>query len=136
MPKWFWDPFLTSPGVDFGSIFEPVGLNFGLLGASWDHLGPTFWVFLLHVFFNRFLLISRVPESPSAAWVTYLWGHHKTTLRQLNCSQTLGKTTFRQNGVFRGRWERGIRGEVPSPLRPRVGLGWWAWGYAEGQGMT
>ena len=55
-----------------------------------------------------------------------VWEHYKTTLWQLNCSQTLGKTTFQQNIVFQAQWERGFRGEValtPKGLALGCGLG-------------
>ena len=47
-----------------GPLLAYLGLMLAILsqlGPYVGHLGPTFWVFLLHVFFNRFLLISRVP---------------------------------------------------------------------------
>ena len=61
MPKWFWDPFLNSPRVDFGGTFGPVGLNFGLLVPSWSISAHLFQIYCSIYFFNNLLLISRVP---------------------------------------------------------------------------
>ncbi len=57
--------------VDFAGVFGFPEPNFDLLGAPWEHLGPTLDdLFGVRVFFKQFLMISRGPKSKYGVMAT------------------------------------------------------------------
>ena len=108
-PMWLSVASLGRPAEDQGDLLELIGVG----------LNPR-------QIFIDFGVSERSQTEGSAAWATKLWCYGKTTLWQLNCSQTLGKITFQQHSVFKGRWGRGFRSEValiPKGLALGCGLG-------------